>query len=108
MTLFLISLFQMFSPNGDNINDVYYYPVPYIELFDVQFMIYDRWGSLILIQTLFRFNGTLKGKNYTWCLCIPLKLVNKFSGVSKLLTETSLLLINKSRSTNSEKSHLST
>ena len=52
-----------FTPNEDGIND--YFLPKYIALFEMQFNIYDTWGSLIYSETgdnLQGWDGKLKGR----------------------------------------------
>ena len=74
---------NVFSPNGDNINDEFIInTVPYVELFDIQFMMYDRWGNLLFNSSGLPvvWDGIFRGKPlppgvYTYTF----KLVNKLS-----------------------------
>lgn len=54
---------NVFTPNGDNINDLFI-PLPYKFVKDIDIKIYDRWGLLMFETTdpgIF-WNGTSKGQ----------------------------------------------
>gem|GEM_PF-3734877 len=74
---------NVFSPNGDNINDEFIInTVPYFELFDIQFMVYDRWGNLVLTSSGLPvlWDGIFREKPLpTGVYTYTLKLVNKLS-----------------------------
>ncbi len=62
-------LANIFSPNGDGINDVFYISYPDNNITITDFQIYDRWGSLIFSNSMSQPNipsngwdGTFKGK----------------------------------------------
>jgi len=54
---------NVFSPNGDNIND-YFYPIDFGQSSEVEFLrIFDRWGNLLFERTQFPTNQAEKGWN---------------------------------------------
>jgi gliding motility-associated-like protein len=51
-----------FTPNGDNLNDIYRIP-PGVSITLNEFSIFDRWGNRVFttIDITLGWNGTLKG-----------------------------------------------
>jgi len=61
---------NIFSPNGDGINDVFYISYPDDNITIKDFQIYDRWGSLVFSNSMSQSNnissgwdGTFNGKD---------------------------------------------
>ena len=85
---------NVFSPNGDNVNDHFIIPnVPYPESFDVQFQVYDRWGNLVFNSNMLpiSWDGTFNGSAlnpgvYTYYLRLLNESIDKSKTVSGDIT----------------------
>jgi gliding motility-associated-like protein len=80
-----IAIPNLFTPNGDELNDEFYIINPDLLYKITEFKVFDRWGEVVHDAANTPWDGTYKGKNMPADIYVYLFIIKSMSGEEILL-----------------------